>query len=237
MNSKTVVKLILLVACSVCSIGQLCPAQTPDQTPKYLLFRGRPLPYCKSYFIWETAFLLRLNRPAHNQFERGVQPAVTLDIGLMWNLSPVHGLGGVFHLGVASESSRIAALIRYRRWLSDRPAGSGSRPLRIDFDAGPVITEIDGNYSGYRALNLSTGIALNIEDYAGLLLRFETNRTSPYVEYDYGSPPRIIRTVPSRTFGTFYAGLRLGSYPGALTSVIGGGVLVTLMIALSGIGN
>jgi hypothetical protein len=114
------------------------------------------------------------------------------------------------------------------------PAGSGLRPLRIDLDAGPVVARISGDVYGTSGLNFSTGLSLNIEDFFALTIRYETYRSSQYQYTDYSVLPYVTTTGPSRTNGTFYVGIKGGSYVGATETVIGGGVALALVLIFAG---
>ena len=217
MELKTLLRLVVLVACLVFFSGQLCWAQSTSPTPKQLLFRGRPLPDCKYFFIYELGYLRRLDFLSGTQGYQG-SGVGTLDVGLMGNLSPVHAVGGVGHLQIGSGVSRISLLGRYRRWLSESPPGSRKRPWRVDMDAGLVIATLSGSNRG--SLNVSAGVGLNLEDFVALTMRFETLRTASSFA-NYGQP--------QKTKGTVYLGLKAGSYPGAIVSVVAGGVYVALL--------
>jgi hypothetical protein len=201
------------------------------------MFRGRPLPMCGSFFIYEAGLLGRISSPTgyYSGFysDQGSKLAGTLDVGVMWNRSPTHAIGGLGHLSIDDGGARVSALFRYRRWLAEMPSGSGARPLRVDIDAGLVVVKLDESIYNQKWLNFSSGIGFNIEDLLILTLRFETYRTSEYIYFDYSSFPGVDKTMPPQTNGTFYFGIKGGSYVGAASSVIVGGVVVVLLIAFS----
>ena len=233
MNPKTLLRLVVVATCFVISTGQFCPAQQTSQAQNQFLFRGRPLPICRSFFIYEAGLLGRINSPSGFEFDRGSKLAGTLDVGLMWNRSPTHAIGGLGHLSIDGGGARVSALVRYRRWLAEMPSGSGARPLRVDIDAGLVVVKFDESIYNQKWLNVSTGIGLNIEDLVILTMRYETYRTSEYTYRDYGSYPYVDKTMPPQTNGTFYFGIKGGSYVGAASSIIVGGVVAVLLIAYS----
>jgi len=232
MNPKTFLRLVAVMAFFVISVWQFCPAQSTDQAPKGLLFRGRPLPICKSFFIYEVGVMGRLNSPPSFEVYQRDKAAATLDAGLMWNRSATHAIGGLAHLSIdGGSTARISALFRYRRWLGRRPSGSGSSPLRVDIDAGLVVMTLDEGILNQKSLNFSSGIGLNFEDLLVLTMRYETYRTKPYVYYDFSSSPSVEKTMPSQTNGTFFVGVKGGSYVGAAASIVFGGVLAVLLAA------
>jgi hypothetical protein len=234
MRPMTFLRLTLAATCCVVSGGQFSHAQPTSQPPKGLLFRGRPLPVCKSFFIYEAGVLGRINTPTGFRNDPGSgRVAGTLDVGLMWNRSRTHALGGLLHLGIDGGGSRVSALFRYRRWLADSKAGSISSPLRVDIDAGLVVMTINESIYSQRGLNFSSGIGLNIEDLVALTVRYETYRTNQYVYTDYSSSPNVDRTMPPQTNGTFYFGIKGGSYIGAASSIVAGSVMAVLLIAFS----
>lgn len=238
MSPGSMLKSVVVAACCVVFAGQLCPAQPTNQTPKSLLFRGRPLPFCKSFFVWETGFLVRFGSPRGYTYNNSRERlAATLDIGLMRNLSPAHAIGGLGHLSIDPNTTRLSALVRYRRWLAESPSGSGKRPYRVDIDAGVVVKTLDHVSNYDKSLNLSAGIGLNIEDFFAFTLRYETYRTSQYTYIDYSIPPYIERTMPAKTNGTFYVGVKGGSYIGAGASIVGGAGFLVLLAIFSGMSD
>ena len=230
-------KSVVAVACCVVFAAPLCSAQSVNQTPKTLLFRGRPLPVCKSFLIWETGLLGRVNRPHGYMFNSTEWAAGTVDLGVMRNLSPVQAIGGLGHLSIDWGATRVAALIRYRRWLTEAPSGSGKSPLRVDVDAGIVVKTIDRGVSFQKGLNFSLGVGLNLEDFVALALRYETYRTAQFTYTDYSSPPYVERTMPARTNGTLYVGIKGGSYIGATASILGAGVYLALVALFRNMGD
>ena len=229
-NQKTFLRLVLTAACFVFAAGQLSLAQSTAQTPKGLLFRGRPLPACKSFFIYEAAFLHALNSPFSAQDYSWEKEAATLDAGVMWNLSPKAAIGGVGHLSFDGMRNRVAVLVRYRRWMSEMPSGSGTRPLRVDIDAGLVVRTFDASISN-QAPNFSSGIGLNLEDLLVLTIRYETYRTRQYTYFEYSGLPGASQNNQSRTNGTFYVGVKGGSYIGAAASIAAVAVVAAIIIA------
>ena len=234
MISKILMRLVFLTTCFIVFGGQFSHAQPVIRPPKGLLFRGRPLPVCKSFFIYEAGVLGRLNTPAGFRNDPGLgKVAGILDVGLMWNRSQSHALGGLLHLGIDGGGSRVSALVRYRRWLTESNAGAASSPFRVDIDAGLVVMTISEGIYQQRGLNFSSGIGLNIEDFLALTLRYETYRTNQYDYVDYGRSPAVIKNMPPHTNGTLYLGIKGGSYVGAISSVVAGGVAAALAIAFA----
>jgi hypothetical protein len=195
------------------------------------MFRGRPLPVCKTFLIYEAGILGRINSPKAYSIDQREKAAGTLDVGLMWNRSTSHAIGGIAHLSIDGGAVRIAALARYRRWF--KLGGSGSSPLRIDVDAGPVVTTLDAGIYNQKWLNISSGVGLNLEDLLILTIRYETYRAGPRDYYDYTTPPYEVKTLPAQTNGTFYIGLKGGSYIGASASLVAAGIFAIALAAFA----
>lgn len=233
MKRATFSWLVIGAACCIMFTGQLCIAQSESERPKQLLFRGRPLPVCKSFIIWEAGILGRVNSPASfSRYPEG-RLAGVLDVGVMWNRSPVQAIGGVLHLNLDEAGTRMAGLLRYRRWLNESPSGSGKRPWRVDIDAGLVIHTFYDRIKNQESFNISSGVSLNLEDLVAFTVRYETYRTKQYTYFDYSGSVGLEKTMPSQTNGTLFMGVKGGSYAGAATTLVGGGLLVLAIIFLS----
>ena len=234
MNTKTFLRLVAVTAFFVISVGRFCPAQSTSQAPKQLLFRGRPLPVCKSFLIYEVGVMGRLNSPSSFEVYQRDKVAATLDAGLMWNRSATHAIGGIGHLSIDGGSVRVSALFRYRRWLMGRPFASGSSPLRVDLDAGIVVMTLDPGILSQKSLNFSSGIGLNFEDLLVVTMRYETYRTKESTYHDYINLPHEEKILPPQTNGTFFLGVKGCSYIGGATSIVFGGIVAFLAIMMSG---
>jgi hypothetical protein len=190
-------------------------AQTPAplQAPGILCLRGEPRPNCDEFAITEVSYAFaiastsapRSGTTTPSDADRAdFRQHVTVELGQMYNRSPLTALGYTGVLGVDNGRVRVGAKGRYRRWLT--PDGPS-----LDISAGPVIAYLR-NTDGPMLL-LSTDVSYNFYDYGALTARLEMGQAR------------------GRTPTALYTGLRLGSKPAIaslmLAMAVGGFVFMS----------
>jgi hypothetical protein len=130
-----------------------------------LCFKGRPMPWCRSFLVTELGFRYQLNAP------EGVYPqGLTLEAGWMRNLSQSLALGATaFATGQGGGEGGDALFSvglkpRVRRWLGDR--------LSVEVSAG-LAFPIGGEYG---SPGITGDVGLNVGDVLQLTGSFETLR-------------------------------------------------------------
>jgi hypothetical protein len=77
-------------------------------------FRGKQLPKCCSFFIFESGMVFSLARSGYPSDKEGF--IFTADLGVMFNKKNSKAWGGSFHLAADDDGSRIGIGPRYRIW-------------------------------------------------------------------------------------------------------------------------
>jgi hypothetical protein len=184
----------LLAACPAIVAAQ-APLPAPVTSP--FCFRGRPLPICDSFLLFEFGGNGRLFTT--HQVPGGQQVDVAeagngfaaLDIGAMVNRPNGTAVGGSIQIGSEDASRRRLALeARHRTWLT--------RTLAVDVGAGPLEINTRKSFAP-----LSRG-GYGITTHAGLVV-MDLATVTTSVDLVRGQ----------RTQFTLNAGGRLGSYPAA----------------------
>jgi hypothetical protein len=192
------------------------PSLAQESGGKSLSWRGHPLPECKSFLITEFAFLWRL---AENTDSRRSLPQDrwygAWELGWMRNINPKFALGGTVYAGADNDGARLGLKARGRWWIN--------RVVGLDLSSGILIAGIEEEVENYPGFTSQLG--LNFGDWASLVTQVEVIPLE-YIEY----PP--FSTVPEKKSGTetaWYAGLKLGSYPGTIGGI--GSVVVAGIVA------
>jgi len=202
------------------------PAVAADEgrRPADLLFRGRPLPACRSFLITEFG----LNRALAGRPRDAKLWCVTGELGIMSNVSPHDALGGTLLVEFDDNGNRVGLKARYRRWL----AGSGgqARQMSVEvsgglfFDGSDRYVDFDeacadgwnGRCWRERMIQYPSPVAavqFNLADWISVANQVE------WIRLDRGE-----------STWAAYAGIRLGSYAG----VVGGlGAAAATAIALA----
>ncbi|MDO9069553.1 MAG: hypothetical protein Q7W05_14015 [Deltaproteobacteria bacterium] len=184
-------------------------------------FRGRPLPECSSFAVFETGYSLRLNGPADEKhYFNG-------DFGWMWNRGGNRALGGAFFVGALSGPAlhfHVGVRPRLRRWLSARSS--------LDVSLGPFIAPVtieptpaqyaDPDFSDRSDTRLgwSAQVGYNHADNISYVVQVEA------LSARQASTPQ-----PDVSF---YAGARLGSGVGVVALAVSGVILGLAGLAMSG---
>jgi hypothetical protein len=180
-----------LPSLSTLSLLLLC---TPALAQAQNCFRGRPLPTCRTFWITESGVGTRVNPggPGLNLF-------ATLEIGRMSNRART-AFGGTLLVGVTDQGLDGTDLLlgvkpRFRTWLG----GGGSTSLDLSPGVFYVATGGGVGFTGHVAISVGDRLALT-----GQVLAF---RTSTFL-------------ATNRTDVGWYAGVKLGSWPGVAAAIV-----------------
>jgi hypothetical protein len=182
-------------------------------------FRGRALPKCGAFALFELTGTARLVGTSHIdrtsltpnfQFPVEDLPSyLSWGLGAMVNRDSAHAIGGTLELGVSEPGWRFAIKARRRTW--DRQGGS------LDFTAGGLVAqERAANGARQRSYGITAGSAAGLGDVLALTLDAD-----------------VVRTSSERPRAAVHGGIRLGSYAaiGATTLLLVG--IVTIGVRLS----
>ncbi len=188
------------------------PAPSQTQAPE-LCFRGRPLPRCRAFVLYELSYAARiagseqLIREPYSGYQfpaRDLHSYIALEIGGMVNRDSLHARGATLHVGLADGGLRLGLKGRQRRWYR----GGGT----LDLSAGVLGAHAQAAESGagrVRAYGVTAEVGLGHRDLAAVSLGGDLVRGG------------------GRTRAAVHAGARLGSYP----AVVGTGLLAALVAA------
>jgi hypothetical protein len=200
------------IACSILTMLAIATSAAAqgsraDSLPSRACFRGRPEPRCQSFWVTEFSITPRLN--ANPSGQGGPNYYFTWDLGLMRNTSARTALGGAVFLGGEDDGSRLGLTFRYRRWITSTTA----------FDLSPGVLVAGGDNQRAPRFPGFTGTAgIMHRDLVGLAARFE-----------------VVPDSAGRVETAWYGGVRFGSYPGIVTSIVGP-LLVLLAVNNSCVG-
>lgn len=204
--------------------GAPVAASDAGQQPAELLFRGRPLPACRSFLITEFG----LNRVLTGG-PRDAEPwCVTGEFGLMGNVSPRDALGGTLLVEFDDNGNRVGLKARHRRWLAG--PGGQARQMSVEVSGGLFFKGSDRYDDFYETCadgrertcwrermiqypSPVTAVQFNLADWVSLASQIE------WIRLDHGE-----------STWAAYAGIRLGSYAGVVGSL---GAVAATAIALA----
>jgi len=191
----------------VCAILMSCTVGTATKAD---CFRGKPLPQCQSFWITEIGLGFKLNRQQDNQYET---TRLSVDFGLMKNVSPRDAWGGTLFASTEDERAQMGLRLRYRRWLSATSA----------LDLSPGLLLIGGGGIDYPGFIGSA--SLSLWDWIVFSLQIEmVKQRGGWYSFTGWEPASVSRT-------SFYAGASLGSYGGIVGTV--GFMVLILLVALT----
>jgi hypothetical protein len=180
------------------------PITPPTAEP--FCFRGRPLPHCDRFFLFEIGISRRFpdtpDSPGGGQLN-------TLALGLMKNKPDGMAFGALLELGGETRRldelslDRTAIEVRARKWMNDWVA--------FDAGAGPLVV------SSYRSRYGATS-------HVGLMLGDMVTATAG-VDFVHGSEKPV----------TLTAGGRLGSWSSASAVSVAGVLLAAFILVFMGI--
>jgi len=160
---------------------------TDTREPSALLFRGRPLTRCRDFLITEIG----VRRIMGGMDPGGSGSAMSVDIGLMRNVSPSSAYGLSLYWGTYDEGNSSGFRARYRYW---RPNGSGrARSPSVELGAGLLLTGSGPRRILYPCPLVSGSI--NFGDWVAFTTQLEWIRIA-------GSPSELRSTIGTQ-FGSY----------------------------------
>ena len=220
---RTVGALALAVVVAPGSVS----GQDPDPAPaaaKVGCFRGRPLPDCKSFWIFEMQGSVPLLQTERFLYIDGNAPIgndvfdsqLEWNVGHMVNLGETFSLGGVITVGTGNTDPLTGIRARIRRWFST--------DVSLEVEAG--ILRSNATDTQFPGVNGGTAdIRLNIRDHGAFFVRWDV---LPLPEEVY--PAYSSYYQPARTYYGTSVGVALGSVP----AVAGTGALGVVFAVLLG---
>ncbi|MGZ8492662.1 MAG: hypothetical protein ACXWZS_10725 [Gemmatirosa sp.] len=206
------------------------PARDASVRPDAFCWRGRPLPHCRAFALFELGYFeapvttrLRESVPpfASERDEAAFGRQLGWSVGAMCNTDARTALGGAVVIGAALEQGRyVAGTARWRRWTGastsiELAAGPGTAQVLM-----PLTGPESGTASGYqgdvwRPAALAEARA-NLADLAALSVR-----------------AIVVPRAGGRTHGALFVGASTGS-TGAAVGTVALGALFALAIAALG---
>lgn len=199
---------------------KMSAVQAEESRCKALCWRGNSLAKCKSFLITEFGTYYRL---ASLKPTRSIEDALyaTIDLGWMKNISPKYAVGGTFFAGADEDIWRLGIRARVRRWLKPN--------LSLDFAPGVILAgaQKEENYPGF-----SGHLGLNLGDWVSAVTEVDVIP----IERVVSAPPPNYFKFKKDTEVAWYAGVKLGSYPGTVAVVSLGvaAAVIGIIIASSG---
>ena len=192
--------------------------QIHDNTCKFLCFRGKPAGYCKSFLITEAAYMFRISKSGYTESNNNKNFYFLGEIGYMWNLDANKAIGGTLYYGFDDDGSELAIKPRYRHWLNSS--------IHLDASIGVILW----NFSD---MNKTPGFIaqfnLGYGDYFSVFTQFNLKN---YKDNFYIDSQHVQDANESER--VWYAGLKLGSYPGSAAIVIAPlTILIWYLVAFS----
>jgi hypothetical protein len=181
-------------------------------------FRGRPLPACRSFLVFEIQKTQPLVQTRRTIFEGPGGPVypipefgegVEWTLGLMWNVSSRIAVGGAFTTGLGVRTP-LGVRLRGRRWLSDE--------ISVELEGGLLRETGDWPSTGW-----SLGTRLNVQDRVSFFGRWDAldlRADQPYHPVDGGVQH------------AFTVGAGLGSRPAVIGTGVLGAVWVLLIVLI-----
>lgn len=209
------------------------PADTSGAEPAIGCWQGRPLPECRSFWLFEVQGNLLLagsdrvvafvdgresRRPA---FQNNLE----WNLGHMVNVSETVAVGGHFTIGTGSSDLLTGLKARARWWLH--------RDYSVELGAGGFRTDLTGSLAGDATWGATVEARINIQDRGSFFLRWDGVDAPPQrVIADPDAPPPMSE---SGFENALYAGVAVGSDWAAIATAAGGvGYLVLLGVFLAG---
>ena len=177
----------LLAAILVATLADTSAAQAPDSAQGRSCFRGRPLAQCRSFWITEAGYGLRLSSvDQQTGYRPGGWLLPSVELGGMRNLSSRVAVGASIGAGVLGDAY-LTAKPRIRYWLSPTAA--------LDFAPGLVLT------GSQEIERVTADASVMFGDRVGITAQ---TFIVPETTYQAGEPTTRKRLA-------VYLGLRLGS--------------------------
>ena len=157
--------MVLILVCLSLPVSILAQAEGSQQERQQTgCFRGRPLPACKSFWIFEMQVTERLAQttrafgfdPELAEFER---TAIEWNLGYMANLDSTYAIGGMVTVG-----HPVALALRVRRWLDTNWSLEAQGGLALGQSLPtPATTNVGG----------TAALRLNIRDQGSIYVRWD----------------------------------------------------------------
>ncbi len=233
---------VLILTCGVLSVPIRAQAQGDSEGRQQIgCFRGRPLPACKSFWIFEmqgSAPLAQTSRtirfysdPDRTGFGRlseyprtAFESVLEWNLGHMVNMGSTYAIGGVVTGGTGNGDPLTGLKLRVRRWLhSDLSLEAEGGLLWNDANGGGPSSTVGG----------TAALRLNIRDQGTFYLRWDmlpiAARSGSF--YDPGDRSRGSLLDSSGTQHALSIGVGTGSVP-ALITTGAAGVALAVVFAL-----
>ena len=199
-------RVTLLVAILVLTAGQIAPAQDSPARTERSCFRGRPLPACRSYWITESGYGIRLSSvDRYTSSAPGGRFLPSVAVGGMRNLGRRVAVGGTVETGLLG-GLYLAAKPRVRYWLSTSAA--------LDVSPGFLLARSEN------MPRFAPEVSLMFQDRIGIAAQ---SFLIPASEYQAGGSPITRQRL------TTYLGLRFGSKLGVAGAVADAATLLGLV--------
>lgn len=194
--------------------AQPAASDSTRAAPSLRCYRGRPTPACRTFVLTEIGFyqnlatstsaIVRFPGDTVSSRVRDFGDHATIELGLMQNRGTRSAVGGTVLLGADANGTRYGAKLRYRRWLN-------ADGLSVDLSTGVI----SGTFREFnRTAIVSTDVALNLSDYGALVARMEAAHAN------------------RRTPTALYGGVRLGSKPGLVATIVAAIASLLAVVAL-----
>lgn len=149
--------MVLIFTCGVLPVPIRAQAEGDGEGRQQVgCFRGRPLPVCKSFWIFEmqgNAPLVQTEGAGGKAFDNELE----WNLGHMVNVDSTYAIGGVVTVGTGNDNALTGLKLRGRRWLRS--------DLSLEAEGGLVWK--DATVGGTAALRL------NIRDQGSFYLRWD----------------------------------------------------------------
>ena len=169
--------------------------------PKVFCRTGRPLPECRTFLV---ATLNYYPIPAAKAEADIPWKVVEWEVGWMTNLSAADAMGASITLGTGETGFHWAVKGRYRRWMT--------RSAAIDGSAGFIVAQHPPDVYPHETIyGVSGGLSMGLTDWIAV-----------------GAQVRaLVRTSDGEPVNEVDVGVRLGTAPGLLATVLGGAYLIS----------
>lgn len=187
-----------LLPAVVLASALLAAVPAAAQDPPYCR-SGRPAPECGTFGVATLTYYP--GSPATS--ESGIPwKLVEWEFGWMTNRSPGHAVGAALAVGTGETGLHLALKGRYRHWLGTA--------LALDADAGLLIAQHPpGVYPHETLTGITTGVTVGLTDWVAV---------SGQARMLWG---------PGDPVAGAEVGVRLGTLPGILATLVGGAYLVS----------
>ena len=198
-------------------IASLTQAMLPPAYASSLCWSGKPMPECRTFLVTELGVYGRLDEDPTMAANNAL--FLSLDLGLMKNISPTTAVGFTAYGGSGDAHARVGVRFRYRRWLS--------RNTSLDLAPGVIVYgSEDGGYT-HQVPGAILGATWNWRDWVAIGVEVEHSRyeIEGYTPGEFASPQKVSDT-------TWRLGGKLGSAPGVLGTAAVVGFFIYLVSTL-----